>query len=125
MKELSALIKDDLKRQLFGLPPRYRDSVRAITPGLPLFLYNYTTHQLQSYMVYLKAKRILMRSHSAMIGETEIKDDDAYKEELLDYEEGDEKAPYSAALSANGNSLEGDVILFYYLQFIHILDRAD
>ncbi|KAK3033480.1 hypothetical protein RJ639_033084 [Escallonia herrerae] len=28
------------------LPPRYRDSVRAITPGLPLFLYNYTTHQL-------------------------------------------------------------------------------
>ena len=31
---------------LVGLPPRYRDSVRAITPGLPLFLYNYTTHQL-------------------------------------------------------------------------------
>ena len=31
---------------LIGLPPRYRDSVRAITPGLPLFLYNYTTHQL-------------------------------------------------------------------------------
>ncbi|KAG1347342.1 hypothetical protein COCNU_06G011710 [Cocos nucifera] len=30
----------------FRLPPRYRDSVRAITPGLPLFLYNYTTHQL-------------------------------------------------------------------------------
>lgn len=29
-----------------GLPPRYRDSVRMITPGLPLFLYNYTTHQL-------------------------------------------------------------------------------
>lgn len=29
-----------------GLPPRYRDSVRTITPGLPLFLYNYTTHQL-------------------------------------------------------------------------------
>lgn len=27
-------------------PPRYRDSVLAITPGLPLFLYNYTTHQL-------------------------------------------------------------------------------
>ncbi|KAJ4981104.1 hypothetical protein NE237_031941 [Protea cynaroides] len=35
-----------LKRQLFGLPSRYRDSVRAITPGLPLFLYNYATHQL-------------------------------------------------------------------------------
>ncbi|MBS2599981.1 hypothetical protein KFY57_28155, partial [Salmonella enterica subsp. enterica serovar Typhimurium] len=29
------------------LPPRYRDSVRAITPGLPIFLYNYSTHQLQ------------------------------------------------------------------------------
>ncbi|KAK6935546.1 Development/cell death domain [Dillenia turbinata] len=29
-----------------GLPPRYRDSVRGITPGLPLFLYNYSTHQL-------------------------------------------------------------------------------
>ncbi|PWA59750.1 development/cell death domain-containing protein [Artemisia annua] len=31
---------------LVGLPPRYRDSVRQITPGLPLFLYNYSTHQL-------------------------------------------------------------------------------
>ncbi|KAL5717593.1 hypothetical protein ACHQM5_010575 [Ranunculus cassubicifolius] len=39
-------MEEDLKRLLFGLPPRYRDSVRAITPGLPLFLYNYTTHQL-------------------------------------------------------------------------------
>ncbi|KAF5746930.1 B2 protein [Tripterygium wilfordii] len=39
-------MQEDLKRQLFGLPPRYRDSVRAITPGLPLFLYNYITHQL-------------------------------------------------------------------------------
>lgn len=39
-------MQEDLKRQLFGLPPRYRDSVRAIQPGLPLFLYNYTTHQL-------------------------------------------------------------------------------
>ncbi|CAN7102078.1 unnamed protein product [Brassica rapa subsp. narinosa] len=39
-------MQEDLKRCLFGLPPRYRDSVRAITPGLPLFLYNYTTHQL-------------------------------------------------------------------------------
>ncbi|PHT51565.1 B2 protein [Capsicum baccatum] len=29
-----------------GLPPRYRDSVRQITSGLPLFLYNYLTHQL-------------------------------------------------------------------------------
>ncbi|KAE8708540.1 B2 protein [Hibiscus syriacus] len=39
-------MEDNLRRQLFGLPPRYRDSVRAITPGLPLFLYNYSTHQL-------------------------------------------------------------------------------
>ncbi|GAA0146480.1 hypothetical protein LIER_36328 [Lithospermum erythrorhizon] len=37
---------ENLKRELFGLPPRYRDSVRAITPGLPLFLYNYSTHQM-------------------------------------------------------------------------------
>ncbi|KAL3499205.1 hypothetical protein ACH5RR_038298 [Cinchona calisaya] len=39
-------MQENLQRQLFGLPPRYRDSVRAITPGLPLFLYNYSTHQL-------------------------------------------------------------------------------
>lgn len=39
-------MQEDLKRQLFGLPQRYRDSVRTIQPGLPLFLYNYTTHQL-------------------------------------------------------------------------------
>nr|AFK37025.1 unknown [Lotus japonicus] len=37
---------ENLRRQFFGLPPRYRDSVRSITPGLPLFLYNYSTHQL-------------------------------------------------------------------------------
>lgn len=39
-------MQEDLKQQLFGLPQRYRDSVRTIQPGLPLFLYNYTTHQL-------------------------------------------------------------------------------
>lgn len=39
-------MEENLKRELFGLPPRYRDSVRAITPGLPIFLYNYSTHQL-------------------------------------------------------------------------------
>ncbi|PKA54398.1 B2 protein [Apostasia shenzhenica] len=39
-------MEENLKRQLFGLPSRYRDSVRAITPGLPIFLYNYSTHQL-------------------------------------------------------------------------------
>uniref|UniRef100_A0A7N0UWL5 DCD domain-containing protein n=1 Tax=Kalanchoe fedtschenkoi TaxID=63787 RepID=A0A7N0UWL5_KALFE len=52
---------EDLKRLLFGLPPRYRESVRATcdapptlhviqllhyNPGVTLFLYNYTTHQL-------------------------------------------------------------------------------
>ncbi|KAL5776029.1 hypothetical protein ACOSP7_008955 [Xanthoceras sorbifolium] len=39
-------MQEDLHRQLFGLPQKYKDSVRAITPGLPLFLYNYTSHQL-------------------------------------------------------------------------------
>ncbi|XP_040380529.1 B2 protein-like isoform X2 [Oryza brachyantha] len=39
-------MEENLKRQLFGLPSRYRESVRAIRPGLPLFLYNYSTHQL-------------------------------------------------------------------------------
>ncbi|KAI0519986.1 hypothetical protein KFK09_007451 [Dendrobium nobile] len=38
--------KEDLKNQLFCLPRRFCDSVRAITPGLPLFLYNYTTRRL-------------------------------------------------------------------------------
>ncbi|GKA63814.1 probable receptor-like protein kinase [Tanacetum coccineum] len=32
------------------------------------------------------------------MGETEIKNDDAYNEEILDYEDGGEKAPYSAAV---------------------------
>lgn len=37
-----------------GLPQKYKDSVRAITPGLPLFLYNYTAHQLHGvYQVCL------------------------------------------------------------------------
>jgi Ni/Co efflux regulator RcnB len=40
----AATMEENLKRQqLFGLPSRYRDSVRAIRP---LFLYNYSTHQL-------------------------------------------------------------------------------
>ncbi|KAM7253366.1 hypothetical protein ACFE04_025984 [Oxalis oulophora] len=39
-------MQEDLHRQLFGLPLKYKDTVRAITPGLPLFLYNYTSHQL-------------------------------------------------------------------------------
>ncbi|KAM0036107.1 B2 protein [Helianthus debilis subsp. tardiflorus] len=39
-------MQENLQRQLFGLLPRYQDSVRQITPGLPLFLYNYSTRQL-------------------------------------------------------------------------------
>ncbi|KAL2620746.1 hypothetical protein R1flu_000951 [Riccia fluitans] len=37
---------EDFERHLFGLPQRYHDSVKAIQPGLPLFLYNYTTRCL-------------------------------------------------------------------------------
>ncbi|KAF1883803.1 hypothetical protein Lal_00012721, partial [Lupinus albus] len=39
-------MQENIEKKLFGLPPRYRDSVRAITPGMPLFLYNFTTHKL-------------------------------------------------------------------------------
>ncbi|GAV72004.1 LOW QUALITY PROTEIN: Dev_Cell_Death domain-containing protein, partial [Cephalotus follicularis] len=38
-------MQEDLHHQLFGLPQK-KDSVRAIIPGLPLFLYDYTAHQL-------------------------------------------------------------------------------
>ncbi|KAJ7544154.1 hypothetical protein O6H91_09G066300 [Diphasiastrum complanatum] len=37
---------EDIQRQLFGLPKGYCDSVCAIRPGLPLFLYNYSTHHM-------------------------------------------------------------------------------
>ncbi|CAK9859660.1 unnamed protein product [Sphagnum jensenii] len=37
---------EDFERHLFGLPQRYQDTVRAIQPGLPLFLYNYSTRCL-------------------------------------------------------------------------------
>ncbi|CAI5475418.1 unnamed protein product, partial [Closterium sp. Yama58-4] len=39
-------MEDDIKRELFGLPQKYHESVRGIQPGMPLFLYNYTTHHL-------------------------------------------------------------------------------
>ncbi|KAI3453840.1 hypothetical protein Pfo_010503 [Paulownia fortunei] len=42
----NATMEDSLRWKLFGLPRCYRDSVRAITPGLPLFLFNYSTQQL-------------------------------------------------------------------------------
>ncbi|CAK9272135.1 unnamed protein product [Sphagnum jensenii] len=39
-------MSEDFERHLFGLPQRYQDTVRAIQPGLPLFLYNYSTRCL-------------------------------------------------------------------------------
>ena len=48
---------------LIGLPPRYRDSVRTITPGLPLFLYNYTTHQLHGIFEVCSPMLISYNSH--------------------------------------------------------------
>ncbi|KAH9550323.1 hypothetical protein CY35_10G065600 [Sphagnum magellanicum] len=39
-------MNEDFERHLFGLPQRYQDTVRAIQPGLPLFLYNYSTRCL-------------------------------------------------------------------------------
>nr|GEV66063.1 hypothetical protein [Tanacetum cinerariifolium] len=56
-----------------------------------------------SLSLFLKALYYLLAITCS--GETEIKDDDVNKEELLDYDEGDEKAPYSAAMSANENSI--------------------
>ncbi|CAN4081771.1 unnamed protein product [Withania somnifera] len=69
-------MQEDLKRQLFGLPPRYKDSVRAITPGLPLFLYNYTTHQLHGIFEV----RIHFREHGKPL------EKDAFRPVLLDYD---------------------------------------
>lgn len=40
------------------------------------------------------------------MGETEMKDTDAYEEELLDYEEEDEKAPDSAGVKVNGEAVK-------------------
>ncbi|KAJ7527198.1 hypothetical protein O6H91_16G041700 [Diphasiastrum complanatum] len=65
-------MQEDLKRQLFGLPQRYRDSVRAIQPGLPLFLYNYTTHQLHGIYEVSGRQSILFHSffcHFFFIGD--------------------------------------------------------
>ncbi|GAV61093.1 LOW QUALITY PROTEIN: Dev_Cell_Death domain-containing protein, partial [Cephalotus follicularis] len=38
-------MQEDLHHQLFGLPQKYKDSVRAIIQGY-IFLYNCTSHQL-------------------------------------------------------------------------------
>ncbi|KVH99826.1 DNA/RNA helicase, DEAD/DEAH box type, N-terminal [Cynara cardunculus var. scolymus] len=40
------------------------------------------------------------------MGETEMKDNDTYEEELLDYEEDDEKAPDSAGVKVNGEAVK-------------------
>ncbi|KAJ0572205.1 putative DCD domain-containing protein NRP [Helianthus annuus] len=45
-----------------GLPPRYRDSVRQITPGLPLFLYNYSTHQLHGVFEVILIRLLINNS---------------------------------------------------------------
>ncbi|KAH9305806.1 hypothetical protein KI387_010210 [Taxus chinensis] len=39
-------MSEQLQRHLFGLPMEYLDRVKAIRPGLPLFLYNYSTRRL-------------------------------------------------------------------------------
>ncbi|XP_057810061.1 DCD domain-containing protein NRP-B-like [Salvia miltiorrhiza] len=39
-------ILDCLRRNIFGLPDRFGESVRAIRPGTPVFLYNYSTRLL-------------------------------------------------------------------------------
>ena len=52
-----------------GLPPRYRDSVRAITPGLPLFLYNYSTHQLHGIFEVCVSFYYLNNNTLILVGE--------------------------------------------------------
>eukprot|EP00850_Spirogloea_muscicola_P010661 SM000063S20051 [mRNA] locus=s63:532722:538762:+ [translate_table: standard] len=39
-------MEQDVQRSIFGLPHRFLESVRRIQPGMPLFLYNYTTRNL-------------------------------------------------------------------------------
>nr|GEZ79962.1 hypothetical protein [Tanacetum cinerariifolium] len=48
------------------------------------------------------------------MGKTEIKDGDAYKDDLLGYKEGDEKAPYSAIIEV----LKG---LLYAIEELHLM----
>ncbi|GJT47310.1 hypothetical protein Tco_0956025 [Tanacetum coccineum] len=50
---------------------------------------------------YCASKTVVVKveEEEEEMGETKIKDDDAYKDELLDYEEGDEQAPYSAVVN--------------------------
>ncbi|GJN22111.1 hypothetical protein PR202_gb09647 [Eleusine coracana subsp. coracana] len=57
-------MEENLKRQLFGLPSRYRDSVRAIRPGLPLFLYNYSHAPAPWHLRGCQLWRIKHRSRS-------------------------------------------------------------
>eukprot|EP00850_Spirogloea_muscicola_P006828 SM000033S12349 [mRNA] locus=s33:280481:289861:+ [translate_table: standard] len=42
----SESMEQDVQRSIFGLPHRFLESVRRIQPGMPLFLYNYTTRNL-------------------------------------------------------------------------------
>lgn len=45
----------------------------------------------------------------------ETKENDAYEEELLDYEEEEEKAPDSVSAKVNGESAKKLAPLFFYL----------
>ena len=60
-----------------GLPPRYRDSVRAITPGLPLFLYNYSTHQLHGIFevciaIFILTNELIQNHRKDLVETTQV-----------------------------------------------------
>lgn len=49
---------------------------------------------------------LLFRAAKVAKEMTEVKENDAYEEELLDYEEEDEKAPDSVGVKVNGESVK-------------------
>lgn len=55
---------------------------------------------------------------SANIDMGETKETEAYEEELLDYEEEDEKAPDSVAAKVNGESVKKSVFLVYLISYL-------
>lgn len=50
----------------------------------------------------------------------DLKENDAYEEELLDYEEEDEKAPDAVAAKVNGESVKKSVPIQLLAQFTYI-----
>lgn len=48
----------------------------------------------------------------------ETKETEAYEEELLDYEEEDEKAPDSVAAKVNGESVKKSVFHVYLISYL-------